>query len=326
MRLLVLGGTIFVGRAIVDRALEFGHEVTLFHRGKRGSELFPDVERILGDRDGGLEALEGRTWDAVIDTCGYVPRVVRQSVQLLAGSAALYTFISTISVYAEGSPNLRTETSALSVLEDPSVEEVTGETYGGLKALCEAEVAAAFPTSHLIIRPGLIVGPNDPTGRFTYWPARVNEGGKMLAPGNPGRQVQFIDVRDLAAWCIHMAESSGKGVYNAAGPGEPCAFGRLLEACARSASSPAEVRWIEDQQLLSLGVQPWTDLPMWIPTGQDALHVDNSAAISVGLSHRSVEETVADTLAWYLSSEPRPKLAGIDRVRESELLHSAGAL
>src|SRR5688572_29497367 len=197
MRLLVLGGTKFLGRAVVEAAVARGHEPTLFHRGLTNPGLFPDLEHLRGDRDGGLAALQGRTWDAVIDPSGYVPRIVRASAELLADAVEHYTFISSISVYPSFPTPGMDESSPVGTLEDPTVEDVPAH-YGPLKALCEQAAEAAMPGRVFHVRAGLIVGPNDPSDRFTYWPVRVAKGGDVLAPGSPERPVQIIDVRDLA--------------------------------------------------------------------------------------------------------------------------------
>ncbi len=218
MRILILGGTVFVGRHLVEAALARGHEVTLFNRGQHGPDLYPGVEKLRGDRDGGLDALRGRRWDAAIDTCGYVPRIVRASATLLANAVDHYTFISSVSVYPEAHTRHLDEDSPVGALDDESVEDVTPETYGPLKALCEQAAEGAMSGRALTIRPGLIVGPHDPTDRFTYWPRRVAQGGEVLAPGRPERPVQIIDARDLAAWTLQLVASGARGVYNATGP------------------------------------------------------------------------------------------------------------
>jgi uncharacterized protein YbjT (DUF2867 family) len=208
MNLLILGGTIFLGRHLVEAALRHNHQVTLFNRGRHQPELFPEVEKLRGDRDGGLEVMRGRQWDAVIDTSGYVPRLVQASAEILAGAVKHYTFISSISVYANFSPSGNNESTPLQVLADPTVETVTPETYGGLKALCEQTAEAAMPGRVLKVRAGLLVGPYDPIPRFAYWLRRVSQGGEVLAPGRPDRFIQLIDARDLAEWIIHMAEAN----------------------------------------------------------------------------------------------------------------------
>jgi nucleoside-diphosphate-sugar epimerase len=236
MRILILGGTVFLGRALVDEALRRGHRLTLFNRGRSNPGLYPQVERLTGDRKHDLSALAGRVWEAVIDTCGYLPGVVALSAAALANSVEHYTFISTESVYASPLQPGLDESASVGLLEDESVEEISGGTYGPLKALCERAVEAALPGRTLVVRPGLIVGPYDASDRFTYWPWRVAQGGRVLAPGRPERGVQFIDVRDLAAWIIRLVERRQTGVYNADGvPGavsmgahDPLAGGRAL--------------------------------------------------------------------------------------------------
>ncbi len=207
MKLLVLGGTVFLGRHLVEAATARGHSVTLFNRGQHNPELYPEVEKLRGDRDSDLSALQGRRWDAVIDTCGYLPRAVRASAELLADAVDHYTFISSISVYADFHTPAMDESAPVGTLADETVEEVTGETYGPLKALCEQAAERALPGRVLNIRPGLIVGPHDPTDRFTYWPVRVARGGEVLAPGRPHVPVQVIDGRDLAEWTVRMVEA-----------------------------------------------------------------------------------------------------------------------
>jgi 2'-hydroxyisoflavone reductase len=221
MEILVIGGTVFLGRALVEAALEKDHRVTLFNRGKSNPECFPEVEKLLGDREIDLSILEGRSWDVVVDTCGYVPRVVRKSAELLADAVEHYTFISTVSVYADLSTPHNDEHAAVGKIEDETIEKVTGETYGPLKALCEQAVMKAMPDRVLVVRPGLIVGPHDPSDRFTYWVQRVSRGGEVLAPKPASMPVEFIDVRDLAEWILRMVEIRETGIYNAVGPGQP---------------------------------------------------------------------------------------------------------
>src|SRR5512136_1410936 len=217
MNLLIIGGTRFVGRHLVEYALARGHTLTLFNRGQSNPDLFPRVEQLHGDRAADLSLLQDRSWDAVIDTCGYVPRIVRLSAQTLAGRTDRYVFISTVSVYAQDNPRGMDENAPLAALKDETIEEITSETYGGLKALCEKAVEAVYPNRALIIRPGLIVGPYDPTDRFTYWPWRTAQGGEVLAPGNPDQPQQIIDARDMARWIVQMVEAKRTGVFNAVG-------------------------------------------------------------------------------------------------------------
>jgi 2'-hydroxyisoflavone reductase len=324
MRILILGGTVFLGRHLVQAALARGHALTLFNRGKSNPALFPGLERLHGDRKEDLSALEGRTWDAVIDTCGYVPRVVRASAEALAEAASHYTFISSISVYPFGSPTPLTEATPVGRLEDQTVEEVTGETYGPLKALCEEAVETAFPGRALDVRPGLIVGPHDPTDRFTYWPARIARGGEVLAPGNPEAPVQFIDVRDLSEWTVRLIEAGTAGPFNATGPESTLTMGRFLEESRSALGSDARFTWVPDGPLLEAGAGPWMELPLWIPQADEAavLHrTDLSKALASGLRFRTVAETVRDTLAWDQTRPPdAPRKAGITPERERELL------
>lgn len=312
MRLLILGGTRFLGRALVEEARGRGHEVTLFNRAQTNPSLFPDVERLHGDRDGDLSALEGRSWDAAVDTCGYFPRVVRASAELLADAVGHYTFVSTISVYADLSRPPK-ESSALATIEDETVEEFGPEFeyYGPLKALCEQAVRDVFGERALIVRPGFIVGPHDPTDRFTYWVRRAAEGGRMVAPGPPDRPLQFIDVRDLAAWMVRMIEERRPGTFNAANAGV-----RLREVLG-----DADVVWVSDEFLVERGVDE-SELPLWTADpGFAALHeAEVSAAIAAGLAFRPVEETVLDTLEWDSGLDDRERAAGLDPERETQLI------
>jgi 2'-hydroxyisoflavone reductase len=330
MKLLVLGGTKFLGRHVVETALARGDEVTLFNRGRLNRGLFPEVEKLRGDRDGGLDALRGRRWDAVVDTSGYVPRVVRASAELLADAVEFYAFVSSVSVYADFSRRTD-EGSPLASLEDETVEEVTGETYGALKAMCERAVEEAMPGRVLKVRAGLIVGPYDPTGRFTYWVERVARGGEVLAPALPTRQVQFIDARDLSQWMLRMAETRHVGVFNAGGPADGLTMGRLLEECLNVSRSDARITWVGEQFLLENGVEPWGDLPLWLPESDEKhrhfLDVPYDKAVAAGLTFRPLAETVRDTLAWLsagshvVADEDAAALAmTIKPEREAELL------
>ncbi len=311
--LLILGGTKFLGRAIVEAALARSHAVTTFTRGETNPGLFPEVEELHGDRDGGLQPLEGRAWDAVIDTSGQVPRVVRASAELLEPSVGHYTFTSSVSVYADlAEPP--TEATPVAQLDDESVEELgeSYENYGGLKALCERAVQEVFGDRALIVRPGLIVGPHDPTDRFTYWARRLVRGGKILAPGPPERQVQFVDVRDLAEWMVQMAEERRSDVFNATNEGIP--MSQLLEG--------AEVEWVNDGFLLEHGVGEWMELPLWIadPAFAGMQETNVSRAVEAGLTFRPVGETVRDTQAWDAARGTYEPAAGLAPEREAELL------
>ena len=320
MRLLVLGGTKFLGRTVVEAALARGDEVTLFNRGQTNPELFPEVEKLRGDRDGGLSALEGREWDAVIDPSGFVPRLVRDSAELLRGSVGHYLFVSSGSVYAESYPGFD-ETTPTVELTEPESEDVLAH-YGALKAACEQVVAEVFPDAHTNARAGLIVGPHDPTGRFTYWPLRVAAGGELLAPAPPGRLVQFIDVRDLAEWMVEACDRRHVGTFNATG--EPVSFSELLAACGN-----ADPVWVSDEFLVEHEVEPFSELPLWIP-GEEAAFLQASVAkaVAAGLRFRPLDVTVRDTLSWAQEAGEqlvtdrglRQGRAGLDPAKEAELL------
>jgi len=321
MRLLVLGGTVFLGRHLVAEALERGYQVTLFHRGQHNPELFPAAERIRGDRTLDLSALRGREFDAVVDTCGYVPRHVAAAAQLLADSVGHYTFISTCSVYAAPQPGAD-EDAPVGVLTDPTQEQVTGETYGPLKFLCEQAAFQAMPGRVLVLRPGLIVGPHDPSDRFTYWVHRIAQGDEVLAPGRPERPVQLIDARDLAAWILDLIEGRVTGSFNATGPNYPLTMQAVLHTCRSVSGSDAAFTWVPEAFLLAHGVVPWSELPLWIPEGGPALlELSIGKALAAGLRCRPLGATVGDTLAWDRTLPPdAPRHAGLAGEREAELL------
>ncbi|QOR65114.1 NAD-dependent epimerase/dehydratase family protein [Cytobacillus suaedae] len=325
MNLLIIGGTKFLGIHLINEAISRGHEVTIFNRGTVESSLLPDsIEYLVGDRDGNLSALEGRKWDAVIDTCGYVPRVVRKSAQLLSTACDQYAFISSISVYNDFSKEIG-ENSEVGTLKDESVEEVTGETYGPLKALCENEVKSFFPEGALIIRPGLIVGPNDPTDRFTYWPVRVANGGDVLVPDSD-HPVQFIDVRDLAAFTLTLLEEKKAGTYNVTGPKEQLRFKEFLEECKRTTKSDATFTAVSNDFLQEQKVGYWMELPLYIPESDENMKSFLTApiqkAISDGLQIRPLSVTIEDTVAWdrtrNISADDRK--AGLHPQKEAEVL------
>jgi 2'-hydroxyisoflavone reductase len=316
MRILVLGGTLFLGRHVVDAACERGHELTLFNRGQTRPDLFPGVEKLRGDRDGDLTALAGRDFDAVVDTSGRVPRLVTETLAAL-GDVGHYTFVSTISVYADLSTP-PTESSPLAVLQEPT--EVWEEAYGELKALCESAVRERFPDA-FIPRPGLIVGPWDPTGRFTYWPARLAAGGRVLAPLPREADTQVIHARDLADWIVRAAEEELGGTYNAVGP--VTTRERVLETCRTVAAADAELVWVDPDFLNEQGVEEWMELPLWLydEKYRGMLSVDASPAFAAGLRTRPLEETVRDTLDWAQSAEaPAEYPAGLAREKEQAVL------
>ena len=309
MRLLVLGGTKFLGRTLSEEALVRGHELTLFNRRRTGPELFPEAEHLRGDRKGDLSALERRTWDAVVDTSGYVPADVRASADLLRESGR-YVFVSSVSVYADFSTGPREE-SATAELGDLPIDELVPDysNYGPLKALSELEVERVFGERALIVRPGLIVGPCDPTGRFTYWAHRLERGGEILAPGPPERTVQFVDVRDLAAWILDAIEAGRSGTFNVTNEGVP--WGELLGG--------GEVTWVSDEFLQELDVGPWMELPLWLPDPAWAgMHAtDVSRAVAAGLRFRPLAETLVGA-----ATAPLEDGVGLTLHREAELLEA----
>jgi 2'-hydroxyisoflavone reductase len=313
VKLLVLGGTLFLGRHLVEAALARGHEVTLFNRGRTHPELFPEVEKLRGDRDGDLGALHGRSWDAAIDTSGYVPRVVRAAAELLADAVGHYTFVSSLSVNMPSPKIGLTEDDAVHELEDEGSEDVDAH-YGPLKALCERAVEEVLPGRALHLRSGLIVGPHDPTGRFTYWVERVARGGDFVAPAPPEQRVQLIDVRDLATWTIRMAEERTAGTFNATGPVRT--FAELLGACRVAAGSDARPVWVPEEVLLAYGA----DLPLWLPLESNSewagfFTVSTAKAKDHGLRTRSLE---ASARAVLVAGEARTGKFG-PRVPPAEL-------
>lgn len=309
LKFLVLGGTRFLGRHFVRLALEAEHEVTLFNRGETNPDLFPEAEHRRGDRAGDLEALSEGSWDAVVDTSGYFPDAVRAACETLAGRADHYAFISTISVYADPTQMGLDEEAATAELSNEDIEqvdEITGESYGPLKAASERAARASFDGDVLVLRPGLIVGPHDPTGRFTYWPRRISRGGEVLAPGNPERQVQLIDVRDLAAWLLDCLQEGRAGTFNVTGPAERLSMEAMLQACNEAVEAEPEFTWVDEEFLLETGVEPWTELPLWLPEARNGtLSVDISRALAAGLELRPLVETARETLDWELEATNR---------------------
>jgi 2'-hydroxyisoflavone reductase len=324
MRILMIGGTRFLGRHLVDSGLARGHEVTLFNRGKSNPGLFPQLETIVGDRERDVNRLEGRIWDAVIDTSGYVPRIVRLSAEVLKNNVGRYVFISSISVYSDFKKIGIDESDPVGTIKDQTVEEITGDTYGPLKVLCEQAVQEIYKERALIIRPGLIVGPHDPTDRFTYWPVRVARGGEVLAPEKPDAPIQIIDVRDLSDFIIQLIEQNASGIYNATGPDYELTLGKLLEVSKQLSGSDANIRWASVDSLNQNKVEAWSDMPVWVPDdaeGAGFSRVDVSKAIRAGLRFRPLEETVRDTLAW-ASTRPADHewRAGLTAEREAQVL------
>jgi len=325
MNILIIGGTLFLGRHLVDAALAQGHSVTLFNRGKTNADLYPAVEKIRGDRTkvDDLQILKERYWDAVIDTCGFFPHIVKLSAQALANAVDRYVFISSISVFGEPptTPGVD-ENSPVAKLENEDLKSYEGESYGNRKALCEQVIEAELSGRTLNIRPGLIVGPYDQSDRFTYWPTRLQRGGSVLAPGNPDAPVQIIDVRDLAEWTIRMVENKKVGIFNATGPANPLRMQQVLETCQQVTGIPSELVWASDEFLLANGVTPFTDLPLWLPSFAYAMHqVSIAKALDAGLTFRPLSETVRDTLDWDNTRDENIKrVNGISQQREMELL------
>ncbi|HEX6762406.1 MAG TPA: hypothetical protein VF094_06385 [Gaiellaceae bacterium] len=319
MRILVLGGTQFLGRHVVDVALERDHEITLFNRGRTRPELYPAVQKLRGDRDGDLGALAGKAFDAVVDTSGYLPRVVRATLDAL-GDIGHYTFVSSISAYASVAEPAH-EDAPTAVLEEET-EEHRGPAYGALKALCEQAVLERFPGA-FVPRPGLIVGPWDPTGRFTYWPERFLDPGPVLAPAPPAAAAQLIDARDLAAWIVDAAEHGLGGMFNAVAP--EATRGELLETCRRVAGSDAEIVWVDPEFLVEEGVEEWMELPLWLhdPSYAAMLSTPVDRALAAGLRIRPLAETVAATIEWVQAggrADPDRPPAGLARAKERRLL------
>ena len=324
MNILIIGGTKFLGRHLVDAALARGHTVTLFNRGKTNPNLFPQVETILGDREHDLEKLSGRAWDAVIDVAGYFPRLVRLAATSLERAVGRYVFVSSISVFADFKKIGINESDPVGKIEDESFEEITGESYGPLKALCEKTVQDLYGERGLVIRPGLIVGPHDPTDRFTYWPVRVARGGTVLAPEKPDVPMQMVDVRDLSDFVIKLIEEKASGIYNATGPDYELTLGAMLEACKQVSGSDANFKWVSVDFMKQNKVEEWSDMPVWVPDNEEHQgfsRVDVSKAIKAGLKFRPLSDTVHDTLGW---ANTRPAdhewHAGLQSEREQALL------
>lgn len=330
MRILILGGTRFLGRYLIGEALARGHAVTLLNRGRTHPELFPEVERLLGDRGGDLSALAGRSWDAAIDTSGYFPRDVAASAAALRGAVGRYLFVSTLNVYADLSqPDVGEEAPRVEPAEGEEVPADDPGAYGLQKALCEGALAAALPGRTLVVRPGVLVGPHDLSERLAYWIERVARGGEVLAPGRPDRRIQCLHAGDLAAWLVRLAEAGRTGVFNAAGPAAPLTLAGLLDACRKATGGDARFTWVEEN-FLTGQVEPWTELPFWLPESVPGT-LDLTRALAAGLETRPIEEVVADTWAWLSSRESRwpadgrgsadrPVEVGLEAGKEAELL------
>lgn len=324
MNILMIGGTRFLGRAIVEAALERGHDVTLFNRGQSNATLFPELEHLQGDRDKDLSALKGRKWDVAIDTCGYIPRHVRMTTELLADAVEHYSFISSVSVYSKFTAGMD-ESGPLGTIEDKTVEQVTGETYGPLKVLCEKAAEAAMPGRVSQVRAGLIVGRYDLTDRFSYWPFRVARGGDMIAPSGPDYQVQIIDVRDIADFTLNLAEARKAGAYNVTGPDRVLTLGEVIATSEEVTGTKVNTIWMDEAFLQENEVQPWMELTLWIPESEDNANamnqVSNRKAINDGLTFRALDDTIRDLLVW-AATRPAdtPLRAGLKPEKEAAVL------
>lgn len=332
MRFLILGGTKFLGRHLVNSALKNNHEVTIFTRGREKVSLPSEVEQLIGDRGSNLDALKGRSWDRVIDTSGYVPWEVENSTGLLAPSIQHYTFISSISVYSDLEKNYIDETAPVLTMTDEQLKEVRAlenresvmKYYGELKYLCEEAAKKVLPGRVLNIRPGLIVGQYDPTDRFTYWIDRIAKGGEVLCPGRADKTVQFIHAGDLADFIIKASEKQLVGEYNVTGPNYCLTMGELLEKCRELIGVNSSLTWVSEDFLFNNNIQYWSEMPLWIPDRINSpgfLAVDISKALSNGLAFKSLEEIITDTLDWAKSrTKDYSFKAGITLEKEKELL------
>lgn len=322
LRILILGGTNFIGPHQVRAAVERGHQVTLFNRGITNPDLFPELETLIGDRNGDLDALRGREWDVVIDNPANIPRWVRLSAEALRGSVGKYVFVSSTGVYV---PYLTTdihEDAKVDTIDDPETEVVDGRTFGALKALAEEEARKIFPDSHLVVRPTYIIGPGDPTDRYTYWPVRMARGGEVLAPGNPDDPMQHVDVRDLGAFMIKAVEDDQTGTMNVVGPREPLTMGGLLERTRDAVGSDATLTWVDAAFLLE---QELFALTYWVEPAGDYLgmmQVNGDKAFAAGFEMRPLEQTARETLEWFQAqdAERQELRSGLTPEREAELL------
>ncbi len=331
-RLLILGGTGFIGPHMVRYAQGRGHEVSIFTRGRSETELPEGVEHLIGDRNNDHAALEGRTWDVVLDNNAQDYRWVQTSTELLKGAAEHYVFVSSISAYAlEGFGWEYKDRILMEPIVGEDYERISppegwsdgdDAPYGLMKTLSEDIAHAAFPGRTTVVRPGLIVGPGDPTDRFTYWPVRIDEGGEVLAPGDPRHANQVIDQRDLTEWIVRLAENGTAGDFNGVGPGYRLSMGEMLEQIGRVTENPFELTWVPEDFLEALEVAPWRDLPTWIP-GDALMSVSFQRAVDAGLTYRSLRVTARDTLEWDKTrsvEERSNRRFGWSREREREVL------
>jgi 2'-hydroxyisoflavone reductase len=319
MKVLVIGGTQFVGRHFAEAAMRAGHQVTLFHRGSKGLGSVEGAEDVLGDRTENLDRLEGRQWDVVMDSSAYTPAVAGQSARALADCCGRYMFVSSISVYAGDGTGPIDENSELVPIGDPNAKEITGETYGYLKVLCEREIVATFGPRSIIVRPGIVAGSFDPTNRFTYWVTRFVSGGEVLVPDIPKSKLQLVDSRDLGEFMVRAAEQELTGNYNVAGPSST--FGQMIENCG-ALNPAANPIWVDVADLDKSGVRFGADLPLASLEGEDRLFsASSAAAIAKGLTYRTLTDTAHDVIEWKQATVgDEPPRAGMSRERELEVL------
>lgn len=335
MKVLILGGTRFLGKAVVEEGLKREHTITLFNRGNN-KETFPELEHLIGDRNGDVSQLKDRKWDAVMDTCGFAPHQINKMAAVLGDNIDHYTFISSISVYKDWIPHNIAEDYPLQSMPMERLKDVEEgkvapyEHYGALKVLCEEAAEKHWPGRVLNVRAGHIVGPFDYTDRLPYWLNRVAQGGDVLIPGRHDRPIQLIDVKDIAAWVFNMAENQLSGTFNVTSPAEKLTMEKLLDTCKTVTNSDAEFVWADEQFFLDHRIQPWTEMPLWIPeqfplegqaepwTGSFSISIDK--AMKAGLTFRPFEDTIHDVYQWEKTRQDLERKAGITRQKEQELL------
>lgn len=326
MKVLIIGGSRFLGRTLTEQLLKRNHDVTLFNRGQSNPSFQANIPAIIGDRETQIENLGNQTWDVVIDTCGYLPRIVELSAEYLKDKTHKYVFISSVSVYDESKKVDQDENAPVIELEDKTTEDIMGEpnNYGGLKVLCERVVQDMYHNNSLIIRPGLIVGPHDPTNRFTYWPVRIRKGGAILLPNNKSQHVQVIDVRDLAGFIVGLVEENINGVFNVTGPHQPFSFESVIDSCIKVVGNTPSLIYAQEDWLLNNDVKPWMELPLWLPEGSSVMDTNISKAIEAGLSFTPLKKTIEDTLNWYddINGDSKEWSAGLSADKELSLINT----
>lgn len=323
MKILIIGGTIFLGKHLLLEGVKRGHDISIFHRGKHNLGQLGTAQEILGDRRTDMEKVTHTQWDAVIDTCGYLPKEVRISAEALKTLTKQYTFISTESVYADDHLAGIEEDGRIVVLEDPTTQTVDGYTYGGLKALCEQKVQEMYPNNSLLIRPGFIVGPDDPSDRFTYWVVRANQKGNFTIPGSANAPMQFIDVRDLSNWIIQMIEEKATGIFNTNGLGAPLTFGEFMKKAVTTLGKGAEAVWLPEDFIMQQEEFDFNDYPLWVPDTKEyysAHRFSSAKAMAHGLKFRPIEETIVDTANWFTQRENQEMRCGINEEKEKTFL------